>query len=470
MIIHTFFDKCNTIFENSEFNTGYNPVAELNAGSILSRILIHFDLNKLKQQLLNGEIDVKNLQHKIKMTNCGTVNLPIFKDKTFVGCKTKTRASSFDIIAFRMPFEWDGGRGFDYNGDYVKDTHKVLSKDGSNWFQSSNGVEWDEYGVYTYDTLSKDYFENFGLSEDAIIIARQHFDTGTENLEIDITDYINKVLTGEKEFYGIGLAFSPRFENTTVEDKFISFFTHKTNTFFAPYLETINSDVIIDNRANFHIGSKNRLYFFAIDNGEFINLDKLPICTINDETYNVKQGGKGIYYVELTLENGSVEPNTIMYDKWSNIVFNGQKMNDIEMEFVVLPMEERISLGMFNKNKSNLNYEPQLSGINDKERLKIGDIREIIVDFIEAYSYGTKIIPYYSEFRLYVKENNREIDIFQYQPIERKFDNHTFIIDTNNLLPNTYHIDIKVKQGNNIKVFENVLEFLIVSNVTDFYK
>ena len=55
MIIHTFFDKCNTIFENSEFNTGYNPVAELNAGSILSRILIHFDLNKLKQQLLNGE-------------------------------------------------------------------------------------------------------------------------------------------------------------------------------------------------------------------------------------------------------------------------------------------------------------------------------------------------------------------------------------------------------------------------------
>ena len=210
--------------------------------------------------------------------------------------------------------------------------------------------------------------------------------------------------------------------------------------------------------------------YFTIDNGEFINLDKLPICTINDETYNVKQGGKGIYYVELTLENGSVEPNTIMYDKWSNIVLNGQKIDDIEMEFVVLPMEERISLGMFNKNKSNLNYEPQLSGINDKERLKIGDIREIIVDFIEEYSYGTKIIPYYSEFRLYVKENNREIDIFQYQPIERKFDNHTFIIDTNNLLPNTYHIDIKVKQGNNIKVFENVLEFLIVSNITDFYK
>lgn len=470
MIIHTFFDKCNTIFENSEFNTGYNPVAELNAGSTLSRILIHFDLNKLKQQLLNGEINVKNLQHKIKMTNCGTVNLPIFKDKTFVGCQTKTRASSFDIIAFRMPFEWDGGRGFDYNGDYVKDTHKVISKDGSNWFQSSNGVEWDEYGVYTYDTLSKDYFDNFGISEDAIIIGRQHFDSGTENLELDITNYINKVLSGEIDFYGIGLAFSPRFENTTIEDKFISFFTHRTNTFFAPYLETINSDIIVDNRANFHIGVKNKLYFFAIDNGEYVNLDKLPICTIDNKTYDVKQGGKGVYYVELTLEKDLVEPNTIMYDKWSNIVLNGQKIDDIEMEFVALPMEERITLGNFNKNKSNLNYQPQLSGINDKERLKIGDIREINVDFIEEYSYGTKIMPYYSEYRLYVKENNREIDIFPYQQIERKFDNHTFTIDTNSLIPNTYHIDIKVKQGNNIKIFENVLEFLIISNVSKFYK
>jgi hypothetical protein len=159
-----------------------------------------------------------------------------------------------------------------------------------------------------------------------------------------------------------------------------------------------------------------------------------------------------------------------MYDKWSNIVLNGQKIDDIEMEFVVLPMEERITLGNFNKNKSNLNYQPQLSGINDKERLKIGDIREINVDFIEEYSYGTKIMPYYSEYRLYVKENNREIDIFPYQQIERKFDNHTFTIDTNSLIPNTYHIDIKVKQGNNIKIFENVLEFLIISNVSKFYK
>ena len=470
MITHTFFDKCNTIFENSEFNTGYNPVAELNAGSTLSRILIHFDLTELKKQILNGEININDLQHKIKMTNCGTVNLPIFKDEVFVGCQTKTRASSFDVIAFRIPFLWDGGRGFDYTGDYVKDTHKITSKDGSTWFQSSNGVEWDEYGVYTIDTLAKDYFENFGISDDAIVIGRQHFDSGTENLELDITNYINKVLTGEKEFYGIGLAFSPHFENTTIEDKFISFFSHRTNTFFAPYLETINSNVIIDNRTNFHMGSKNKLFFFAIDNGEYFNLDVLPTCSIDNQEYEVKQAGKGAYYIELTVKNGSVEPNTIMYDKWSNIVLNGEKIDDIEMEFVVLPMENRITLGKFNNSNTTVNYTPQLSGINDKERMKIGDIREITVDFIEDYSYGTKIIPYESEYRLYVKENNREIDIFPYQPIERKFDNHTFIINSNELIPNTYHVDIKTKQGKNTKIFENVLEFLIVSNVTDFYK
>ena len=40
MIKHTFFTKCNTIIKGSNNNTGLNPVAELNAGDITSRVLI----------------------------------------------------------------------------------------------------------------------------------------------------------------------------------------------------------------------------------------------------------------------------------------------------------------------------------------------------------------------------------------------------------------------------------------------
>lgn len=468
MITHTFVNKCNTIIEGSENNTGLNPVSELNAGDTLTRILISFDLSQLKQQVNDGEIDVKKLHHKLKMTNCGSVTLPLFNNNVFVSCKEKQRAVSFDIIAFRLPCEWDEGRGFDYQKDYIKDSHKIVSTDGSNWFQAKNGIDWDENGIYSYETLTKDYFENFNKNDDAIIIGKQHFDNGTENMELDITNYINQVLIDNKKFNGIGLAFSPNFEDITTDNKFISFFTNHTNTFFVPYLETINDECVLDDRAKFHMGVTNRLYFFVTDNGEYVNLDELPTCSINDTYYEVKHAGKGIYYIELLIKNNEIEPNTILYDIWSNIVLNGEYLDDVEMEFVVLPIEKRINLGKLKDISTN--YTPQLHGINDKEKIKIGDVREVIIDFIEDYSHGKTMIPNESEYRIYVKENNREIDIYPFQPIERRYDEHTFIINTNELIPNDYHIDIKTKQGRSVKIFENVLEFSIVNNVTDYYK
>lgn len=468
MIRHIFFDKCNTIIENSEYNTGANPVAELNVGDTLTRILLHFDLEEIKKDIESGVLDVKNLKHILKMTNCGSINLPAINDEIICDCSSKKRASSFDIIAFRMPFDWDEGRGFHYHGDFVKETKYVTSTDGSNWFFAKNGVEWDEYGVYFQRTLLEDYETNFGVNDDGIIIGIQHFDTGAENLEIDITNYINNVLNGKYKNYGIGLAFTPIYENETIENKFISFFTNHTNTFFLPYIEIINNDIIVDNRANFHIGVKNKLYFFVSDNGEYINLDEKPVCTINDKTYEVKQSSVGVYYIEIQLNKDEVEPETILTDIWSNIKINGNELDDVEMEFVVLPIENKIMLGKHKSIESN-SY-PQLYNINDCEKIKRGDIREVTVDFIEEFSHGKKTIPTYAEYRIYVKEGNREIDVFKFHPLECRFDKHMFILNTNDLVPNTYYIDIKVTQGRNVKHYNNITKFIIVSNVTNYIK
>lgn len=468
MIKHTFFDKCNTIIEDSEFNTGLNPVAELNTGILVSRILLHFNIEDLMKSVKEDGVDTKDLKHILKMTNCGSINLPSINETIMSGCQDKKRASSFDIIAFKLPFEWDEGRGFDYYGDYISEKQRVISLDGSNWFQARNGMEWDEYGVYFNKTLNTEYQNNYTKGKESVIIGVQHFDSGTENLEIDITSFVNDILLGKDENHGIGLAFLPSFERDSSENKFISFFTNHTNTFFLPYLETINNNSILDNRANFHLGCKNRLYFFASDNGKMINLDELPTCTINDKQYEVKHSGKGIYYIELTIKKGEVEPDTILYDTWSNIIYNGEDMGEVEMEFVVLPLESKIMLGKH--NVAGAYFVPQLSGINNKEYLKPGDVREVLVDFIEEYSHGKKCIPSESYFRLYVKENDREIDVYPFQTIECKYDEHSFIINSNELVPNTYFVDIKVVQGNTIKHYANVLEFSVASNVTKQYK
>lgn len=460
MIRHIFLDKCNTIIEDSEYNTGCNPVAELNVGNNVSRILTHFNIDEIKKEPNN-----EHTKYFLKMTNCGGINLPTINEELFNNCILKKRASSFDIIAFRIPSEWDEGRGFDYNGDVVKGPNQVLTTEGSNWYYSKTGIEWDEYGVYRNRTLLEDYNNKFGVNKNSVIIGVQHFDNGAENLNIDITTYVNDVLNGKIENNGIGLAFAPFYENEMAENRFITFFTNHTNTFFLPYVEIINKDVISDNRANFHIGVKNKLYFFVSDNGAYMDLDEMPICTINDKVYDVKKFSPGVYYVEVEFNKNDVEANTILSDIWSNIKINGNEIDDVEMEFVVLPIESKITLGKHNTFESNI--YPQLYNINDCEKIKIGDIREVMVDFIEEYSYGKKCIPTSSEYRIYVKEGDREIDIFPYQAIERRYDQHMFIINTNDLIPNTYYIDVKVARGRDVKHYNNILKFIIVNNVTN---
>ena len=75
-----------------------------------------------------------------------------------------------------------------------------------------------------------------------------------------------------------------------------------------------------------------------------------------------------------------MEPNTILYDTWSNIVLNGEKIDDVEMEFVVLLWKNdnwlKVTIGT--------EYVPQLSGINYERKMgENNDIREVVVDFIE---------------------------------------------------------------------------------------
>ena len=64
MIKHTFVNKCNTIIKDSELNTGLNPVAELNIGGEVSRILLWFDVHDMRQSVLEGSTLTSNLTHR----------------------------------------------------------------------------------------------------------------------------------------------------------------------------------------------------------------------------------------------------------------------------------------------------------------------------------------------------------------------------------------------------------------------
>lgn len=480
MRIHTFLDKCNTILRDSKLNFGLNPVAELNMGTKVSRVCLHFNTNHLIDAYEDKTIaDLSKTRHILKLFNCSYVNI---NDHDVVAAgiadiPEKQRATSFDVIVFTLPKDFDEGNGFDYKDNYWISQNRKKSGNGCTWYQCRNLMPWlgkddnpeiTHYadGVYDFDYIYREYRAYLSGGTSDIIVASQHFDYGAENFELDITDYVNSVITGERFNHGLCVMFSPDYESHPWKDqRYVGFFTNHTNLFFEPYLETIYDETIKDSRDRFYIGKENRLYLYVNADGMYKNLDRLPVCTIDGEEYPVTQATKGIYYASVKI-NG-VEPDTIMTDVWSNIILEGEELEDVEMEFVCLAKKGFLHIGNVFGEKKELT--PSLSGINDAETIRIGDVRRVDVNFRIPYTTSKSEICDSAEYRIYVKDINREIDVYEYSPIESAYLENFFIIDTKEMVPGDYFVDIKTKLGVDTKVYKEALRFTIASNVTEFY-
>jgi hypothetical protein len=482
MIRHFFINKTNTIIENSKENLGLNPISSIRYGKNIARIILYFDIEQIKNLINDKTIcDLGKLTFNLKMTNCFSVdNVPydksLFTDFETIG----SRASSFDLMLFKLPCEFDEGRGYEYMSDFWVQNKKLKITEGSTWYQSKSGIPWsinngdnkifkeEDFigGIYPFVTLQEEY-EKYINNEESLIVSTQHFDTGCENLNMDITKFVLSVLNGEKN-YGLCLSFIPSYEIRKIETpQCVNFFNSHTNTFFHPFVEMNYSEIIKDDREKFIIGTENKLYLYVYDDGLLVNLDKLPKCIIDEKEYAVKQATKGVYYAIIDTNSTIMDVDTIHYDIWSDIVLNGQKMDDVEMEFVASGKSKRFFIG---NGYSTLDVVPTLYGINDGENISIDEVREIGVEFREKFTTNIKHTISNAEYRLYVKDGDREIDVINFEPINRAFLYNYFMVYGQDLIPNKYYIDIKYYTGREVKYFKNILYFNIVNNVTERYQ
>ena len=504
MIRHFFIDNAATIVKGSFENTSLNPIMEINYGNGVTRGVLHFDEKQILDLVEDKTFsDTSKLCCHLKMTNCFSVDgLPYEKNIPRNGNKNSKRAASFDLIAFRLPQVFDEGRGYDYEEDFWVENSRSKSNHGVSWFFARDGYVWPvdedkidytnpdlnvdidrgsiwikedgkkikvnlEGGIYSTDFI-KEELAKFESGETSIIIDKQRFEFGNENLDMNITDYILDVINGAPN-YGIGIMFAPMYEQMqTLTQQYVGFFTDKTDTFFHPYIEVEYKEYISDSRENFSIGKTNKLYLYSLVDGEPTNLDATPTCEIDGVSYEVKQATKGVYYAEIRASKDSMDSGTIGYDNWSNLALNGENLDDVEMEFEIKPASNFIKLGNGSSDKNSL--VPCLCGINDAEKLNRGEVREVEVDFRKKYTSDKKELVDSAEFRLYVKDATREITVIDYQPVEKGFLNNFFVIYTDDLIPNEYYVDIRVNQGREIKYFKNALRFTVVSNVTERYE
>jgi hypothetical protein len=328
----------------------------------------------------------------------------------------------------------------------------VISESGSNWYNSETEIPWVNgngaiSGITTGNT-----------------IAIQHFDIGNEDLEIDITDEINNIISGVTDNNGFMLCFPALLEETTTSLKqYVGFFTNKTTTFFKPYLETTYSDAIIDDRNNFYLDKTNQLYFYSIIGGQYENLDSLPTCTIDGVSYTVNQETKGVYYIEVNLPSSGYTNGDMLYDIWSNIIYNSITFSDVELEFVVKPSTDYFNFG--NNKSEQVRYIPSVYGVKQGEKLNMGNFRKIFIS--PRAEYTTNVVENITglEYRIYVKETDKEITVIDYDLVNRTSNENYFVLSTYDLLPNKYHVDIKIKKYDEEIVYKNKLYFEVVSEL-----
>jgi hypothetical protein len=457
MVLRTYFSKNNTIVKNSNVNSGLNPIAELFYGGsgIYSRFLFQIDETRL-QYLYNDKTypDLTKLKHTLRMINTGAFD----KDLLNKGVGSKDRTTSFDLIVFKINQPWDNGTGYDLSyqsqafGDYA-------FVDGcSNWFNPQSGLYWSGGdGVYSG-------------SPSNITVGTQHFDKGNENIEIDVTDYVNGLLTGDTN-NGLGLAFTPNFEATTTENaQYVGFFTNNTQTFYEPYIETVYESHIIDDRNDFYLDKPNKLYLYVNLRGNPTNLDILPSVEVFDNagdsftTYAssaVTQETKGVYSIDILVPTTPDNNCTMYNDVWRGLVINGVNLPDASLDFVIKSSVGYYNIGMQDSQPKKTAIS--VSGINSNEKIKRGDVRKVIVSARIPFTLEQTQKIDDLKYRLYVKEGSNELSVIDYQPVEQSINNYYFLLDTASLIPNTYYLDVLVTSNLETTTLANVINFDIVS-------
>ena len=487
-VYKSYFSRNNTLVYNSYANTGRNPIVELFFGRVdnvllpkgFSRFIFDIDLDSLQSKISSGEISTgcsKNMTHTLRMTNSSAFDKELLNDKWSNG---RRRATSFDLILFRIPKVsgdtgnpqmWDEGVGYDYYDFSQIPTDKSFSSRPSNWYEAQTINDWSVAGLY--DNTNAQTGSTVGLNFSGLtIIDRQHFEFGNEDIEFDMTDEINNILTGATTgVTGWGVAFYPEVENITglTENYSVGFFSRHTQTFYEPYLETTYDDLIQDDRNIFYNNKSNKLYLYSYNFGVPQNFDSNPTVDILDLNGNPVNGftnlttcqvTNGVYEVEVSGLTATTVP-CMYYDVWKGLEVNGVELNDVENEFVINDLSNLYQIGSTTNEPSIYGFD--FYGIKQDEKILGTDTRKVNVVIKKAYTTNEVLNKVQAYYRVYVREGKTEVQVQDWTELNRTPDSHYFIFHTEDKIPNEYFIDLKVITDREVNTYKRQLKFQIVN-------
>lgn len=449
----SYFKKNNTILKGLTINTAKNPNTEIFYGSGFSKFIFQIDVEGLINHVNNGNAVINDdTRHRLHIKNT------IFGDEDLSGSirgSGRQRTTSFDLILFRIPEYWDEGVGYDYEQVYdYSEGNLTFDVRPSNWFNRTSISGWTSEGIY---------------QSSPTILTTIHFDNGNEDVDVDITEYINDVINGDITDYGLGLAFDIPYEMVSTDmDQSVSFFTKYTQTFWEPYLETVFDDTIDDHRDVFHIENDRNLYLYVTHLGNAYDLDENPVVDILDynklsisgltnlPTVKVR---KGVYKVTFGISGQLCDGKRFFYDKWCNLKIDGYELDCVTQRFIPKPFSQVFDIG---QNQTDVTkYSVQIHGVGLNEKIKRGSTRKVSVKF---KSIDTPIPQVLDEayYRIYVKEGKTHVNVFDWTRMDRTNEN-SFVIDTSYLIPREYYVEIKARVNSMDVIYRDEIKFEIIS-------
>ena len=251
-----------------------------------SRLLVRFDLTPIAELTASGKAPSTGLSYFLKLED-----VP----------HNQTVPTSYDIHVFPLSTSWDEGVGLD--------TVDYQDRGFANWEKSTRSTYWTTNGG--------DY-----LSAPS---ASVHFDTGFEDVAVDVTETVNSWLTGGLENNGFLIKLSGTLE-TDWTDYFVKKFYGRSSTYVdrRPCIEVRWDDSLRDDRSTFKFDQTGSLFMYRQFGGQFTDVSAGTILvTIADSSGNLltvtgsSAGVTGVYSASFAIPTGSYS-GSVFYDKWGS--------------------------------------------------------------------------------------------------------------------------------------------------------
>jgi len=218
----------------------------------ISRALVHFDLQYLKDLYYSGSVDISDDSFFCRIS---------LKD-VFGGQPTP---SDFTVSVFPLSASFEEGLG--------KDLVYYSDVDASNWLSSSRGTLWNSEGCSSGggSTQTCDFITgSLSISNTEV---KQIFTKGTEDLLVDVTSIVSATLTGELPDRGFRITYSGSIEtdsNTYFVKRFAS--RHAYDETKHPRLVFGFDDSITDDTQNLTFDTDCKINLYNYIKGDLINL------------------------------------------------------------------------------------------------------------------------------------------------------------------------------------------------------